>query len=93
MTKVIRPPRPQGKQKPVAVSAILMAPASKGPRTKARPVPRKPKRKPPLAARGKTTRKGKVVKALKSVFTGVKPNVSMKTKARQFALKLKKRRK
>tara|TARA_R100001591_G_C4244033_1_gene155352 strand:+ start:44 stop:592 length:549 start_codon:yes stop_codon:yes gene_type:complete len=42
------------------------------------------KKKKPMAARGKTTRKGKVVKALKSVFTGVKPKVSMKTKAKQM---------
>ena len=42
------------------------------------------KKKKPMAARGKTTRKGKVVKALKSVFTGVKPKVSPRTKAKRL---------
>lgn len=42
------------------------------------------KKKKPMAARGKTTRKGKVVKALKSVFKGVKPKVSPKTKAKRL---------
>jgi len=60
----------------------------RSPRATGRPgVPGRPparKRKMPLAARGKTTRKGKVVKAIKSVFTGVKPKVSLKTKAQRL---------
>ena len=51
------------------------------------------KKKKPMAARGKTTRKGKVVKALKSVFTGVKPKVSPKTKAKQMQALMKKMKK
>ena len=48
------------------------------------------KKKKPMAARGKTTRKGKVVKVLKSAFTGVKPKVSPKTKAKQMQALMKK---
>ena len=48
------------------------------------------KKKKPMAARGKTTRKGKVVKAIKSVFKGVKPKVSPKTKAQRMQALMKK---
>ena len=48
------------------------------------------KAKRPDAARGKTTKKGKIKKVLKSVFTGVTPKVSPKTKAKQMQALMKK---
>lgn len=52
--------------------------------------PARKKAKRPDAARGKTTKKGKIKKVLKSVFTGVKPKVSPKTKAKQMQALMKK---
>ena len=48
------------------------------------------KKKKPMAARGKTTKKGKIKKVLKSVFTGVTPKVSPKTKAKRLQALMKK---
>ena len=48
------------------------------------------KKKKPMAARGKTTKKGKIKKVLKSFITGVKPKVSPKTKAKQMQALIKK---
>ena len=59
-----------------------------------RPMARVParKRKKPLAARGKTTRKGKIKKVIKSILTGgaMIPMVSPKTKVKQMQNLMKK---
>jgi len=38
----------------------------------------------PYAVRGKTTRKGEIKKAVKSLIKGAKPKISMRTKARRL---------
>lgn len=51
------------------------------------------KKNTPDAARGKTTKRGKIKKVVKSILQGgkVTPKVSVKTKAKQFAATAKKK--
>ena len=106
MRGVQKPPRPKNKKKTVAISKILMAPAPLGPPRKKKLGPMSPrptgrpkmmerfgkKKNTPDAARGKTTKRGKIKKVIKSILQGgkVTPKVSMKTKAKQFGAVAKK---
>tara|TARA_A100001518_G_C1198130_1_gene42165 strand:- start:346 stop:879 length:534 start_codon:yes stop_codon:yes gene_type:complete len=51
------------------------------------------KKNTPVAARGKTTKRGKIKKVIKSILQGgkVTPKVSLKTKAKQFGAAAKKK--
>ena len=107
MRGVQKPPRPKNKKKTVAISKILMAPAPLGPPRKKKLGPMSPrptgrpkmmerfgkKKNTPDAARGKTTKRGKIKKVIKSILQGgkVTPKVSVKTKAKQFGALAKKK--
>ena len=107
MRSVQKPPRPKNKKKTVAISKILMAPEPLGSPRKKKLGPMSPrptgrpkmlerfgkKKNTPDAARGKTTKRGKIKKVIKSILQGgkVTPKVSLKTKAKQFGAAAKKK--